>query len=366
MGVITRLKRWLRRRPSPSSQLGQVYAERLAQELAIFADCVDVNALPDIFHYWSDTYVRPMVEEVGASNPDQFFARFLAQSARAASAREPAFVSIGAGNCDTEVRVAKLLREQGLDRFVIHCLDINPAMLERGAELARAEGVAEHIRPLIGDFNRWRPGRSFDGIMANQSLHHVTALEDLFDSVRQALAPKALFVISDMIGRNGHQRWPEALAAVQTFWRELPDAYRYNQALRRHEREYINWDCSNEGFEGIRAQDIVPALLRALHFHCFIAFGNVVDVFVDRNFGHNFDANADWDRQFVDRLHAFDEAGLAAGELTPTHMMAVLGAEPAEAPFFSRGLTPESAVHPTLRSSLSGGCMRPSDTACPH
>lgn len=345
MGMMHRLKRWFRGRGESAPH----YMTRLEQELAIFADCLDVNALPEIFHYWSDGYIRPMLEEVGVSNPDQFFAQYLARSAAATGASAPEFVSIGAGNCDTEVRVAKLLRAQGLERFVVHCLDINPAMLERGMKLAADEGMAAHLRPLQGDFNRWRPTRPFDGIMANQSLHHVLELEDLFASVRTALAPGALFVVSDMIGRNGHMRWPEALEAVQAFWKELPDAYRYNRALQRHEPQYINWDCSNEGFEGIRAQDIVPALLRNLHFHCFIAFGNVIDVFVDRNFGHNFDAEAEWDRAFVDRLHAYDEAGLAEGRLTPTHMLAVLATEPAQRRFCSRGITPEASVHPSLR-----------------
>ena len=34
--------------------------------------------------------------------------------------------------------------------------------------------------------------------------------------------------------------------------------------------------------------------------------------------------NADWDRQFIDRVHARDEAEMAAGHLTPTHLLAVL------------------------------------------
>src|SRR5690606_40846256 len=93
---------------------GDTYDSRLKKELANYSDCLDVNALPEIFHYWSDTYIRPMIEEVGASNPDQFFARFLMRSAQNGNGGEVAqFVSIGAGNCDTEVRVAKLLREQG-------------------------------------------------------------------------------------------------------------------------------------------------------------------------------------------------------------------------------------------------------------
>lgn len=320
---------------------------RLMQERKRYRCCTDIHDLPAIFHYWSDRYIRPMLEEAGASNPDEFFVRYLRLSAERCGERKPIFVSIGAGNCDTEVRVARLLCEAGLECFTIQCLDINPAMLERGRVHAQAEGMEAHIEPLLGDFNSWQPARRYAGILANQALHHVVALESLFDAVRAALLPGASFVVSDMIGRNGHMRWPEALAAVQRFWRELPDSYRYNRALQRHESSYKNWDCSKEGFEGIRAQDILPLLIQRFHFEVFVAFGNVIDVFVDRNFGHNFDAEAQWDRALIDRIHAYDEAELAAGRLTPTHLLAVLGNEPAPQPFHSRGLEPSACVHPS-------------------
>ena len=72
------------------------------------------------------------------------------------NAARPRFISIGAGNCDTEVRVAKLLKAQGLADFVIDCLDHNPYMLQRGRELAEAESVADCVGFIEGDFNRWR------------------------------------------------------------------------------------------------------------------------------------------------------------------------------------------------------------------
>ena len=325
------------------------YAERLAAETRIFEDQLDVNALPEIFHYWSNKYLRPMLEEFGVSNPDQFFARYLRQSAEACAHPEPVFLSVGAGNCDTEVRVALLLKAMGLGNFVIECLDLNPQMLARGRELAERERVAEHLEFSSGDFNAWQSQRRYAGVMANHSLHHVLNLEGLFDAVRGALDPQAFFVISDMIGRNGHQRWPEALVEVHRFWRELPPEYRYNRQLKRDEELYENWDCSGEGFEGIRAQDILPLLLTRFDFRAFIGFGNVIDVFIDRAFGHNFDANREWDRAFIDRVHAFDERALRWGMLSPTHMFAVLSTQAGEADC-SRGLSPQRSVRrsPTL------------------
>ena len=68
-------------------------------------------------------------------------------------------------------------------------------------------------------------------------------------------------------------------------------------------------------------------LVERFGFEFFLAFGNVIDPFIDRGFGHNFDPLRDWDRDFIDRVHARDEAELMAGRITPTHMMAVMTAD---------------------------------------
>lgn len=336
--------RYKRRKFARESAVGDAYAVRLAVETKIYKDVEDINVLPEIFHYWSNKYLRPMLEEFGVSNPDQFFAKYLGESARRCGDASPVFVSIGAGNCDTEVRVAKLLKEAGLADFTIECLDMNRHMLQRGKEMAVREGVADHIAPIEGDFNKWRGAKQYNAVMANQSLHHVVNLEGLFDEVKRTLKPNGYFVTSDMIGRNGHQRWPEALEAVQKFWCELPQAYRYNRQLDRHEDVYQNWDCSVEGFEGIRAQDIMPLLLERFRFVLYVGFANVVDIFIDRSFGHNFNAEQEWDRAFVDRLHDYDEQAFKAGSLTPTHMMAVMTTGSTVQRSCSRGITPEKSV----------------------
>jgi SAM-dependent methyltransferase len=320
------------------------YAARLVAETLVYKDVADINVLPEIFHYWSNKYLRPMIEEYGFSNPDQFFAKYLVESAQATGDPHPGFVSIGSGNCDTEVRVAKLIREAGCPRFSIECLDMNPHMLQRGREMAEREGVLDCLVFSEADFNKWQPTRRYAGVMANQSLHHVLNLEGLFDAVRSALHPDGYFITHDIIGRNGHMRWPEALVEVQRYWQELPDEYRFNRSLQQQENEYVNWDCSSEGFEGIRAQDILPLLLQRFEFRLFIGFANVIDVFVDRAFGHNFDTTQEWDRAFIDRVHAFDEDAIRAGTLTPTHMLAVMGTQSGAGRVCSRGITPEMSV----------------------
>lgn len=325
----TPLRRWWRATaPQPVATAkrfdDEEYRARVAAETAIFNDQVEVHALPQIYHYWSNTYLRPRLETFGFSNPDQFFAAYLERAHADAAARPARFISIGAGNSDTEVRIARMLLDRGIADFTLECLELNPTMIERGRALAREQGVAAQVLPIEGDFNLWRPRGRYDAVMANQSLHHVSNLEGLFDAIDAGLTPNGRFITSDMIGRNGHRRWPEALAIVQEFWKELPDARRYNRQLRRNEPTFLDWDCSVEGFEGIRAQDILPLLIERFGFEFFLAFGNVIDPFIDRSFGHHFDFDSADDRAFVDRIHARDEVEILAGNIAPTHVMAVM------------------------------------------
>jgi SAM-dependent methyltransferase len=332
------------------------YAAQLQAERATFDDQAEIHELPEIFHYWSNKYLRPMFEQYGFSNPDQFFVKYLLEAAARTGNAQPKFLSVGSGNCDTEVRVAVALKLAGLTDFSIECLELSPMMLARARDDASAQGVLQHFIFSEVDFNQWRPTHAYDGVMANQSLHHVLRLEHLFDAIKDALAPAGLFITSDIIGRNGHMRWPESLKVLQQFWQELPNSYRYNTRLQRHEKRYKNWDCSSEGFEGIRAQDILPELMKRFNFRLFIAASSVVDNFIDRSFGGHFDINNPRDLDFIDRVHAYDEQALASGELTPTRLVAVMSLTP-EAGEFSRNLKPEHCVRkaiPTWRDWFVG------------
>lgn len=324
---------------------------RLKKELETFSENVNVHDLPDIFHYWSNKYLRHMLEEYGLSHPDDLFVNHMFDSVASCRVEKPFFVSIGSGNCDTEIKIAKRLQEKGLQNFCIECLDLNPNMLKRGRELALKEGVFENMSFIELDFNKWKADKEYTSVIANQSLHHINNLEGVLGQIKKSLHKNGAFITSDMIGRNGHQRWPEALIAVHGFWQELPEEYRYNHQLKRHEAVYENWDCSSEGFEGIRAQDILPLLVKNFNFELFIGFSNVVDIFIDRAFGHNFDVNKKWDTDFIDKIHQFDENSIRAGTLKPTHIMAVMKQQPVSHPKYSRNLSPEFCVRDTNISS---------------
>ena len=116
--------------------------------------------------------------------------------------------------------------------------------------------------------------------------------------------------------------------------------------LHRFEKSFVNWDCSTTGFEGIRGQDILPLLLQSFRFEAFVAYSNLINVFVDRCFGHNFDAKNPEDIAFIERIGAPDEQLIDEGKIKPTQMIAVMRVAPGESPRYYRHWSAEFCVRP--------------------
>lgn len=322
------------------------YDDRINNEISYYKDCHNVHELPDIFHYWSNKYLLPKQEKFGFTNPDDFFVfyckKYCLENTQNKNIR---IISIGSGNGELEIKIASELSSQGIENYTIECMDINEYMLERTLELAKEKGVEQHIKIIKSDFNKWKPNGKYDVVIANQSLHHVLELEHLFDSIYKSLSKTGIFITSDMIGRNGHMRWPEALEALQPFWDSLPEKYKYNQMLKRQENQYINHDCSTDGFEGIRAQDVLPLLVKKFNFELFIPFANIIMVFIDRPFGHNFSVKNPQDTNFIDKVHQRDEELILEGKLKPTQMIAVMTKDEVRNPkLINSKLTPEFCI----------------------
>ena len=320
------------------------HSERLDQEIARYRDCVNVHDLPQIYHFWSHRYVRPKLVACGYNDVDDVFFQHLMDVAQKDPQTRHRVASIGAGNCDLEVKLAVMLREAGVDNLLFHCLELNPHMIERGRELAQQEGVDDRFEFEVIDIDTWDPQEPHGACIANHSLHHIVELEMLFEKIHRAIGEHGVFLTNDMIGRNGHMRWPEALVHVEDIWSSMPQRYKYNHQLARWEDEFDNWDCSKEGNEGIRAEDILPLLLESFHFESFMAFGNIIDIFVDRSFGHNFDHESQEDLDFIERIAELDEAKLNSGEVKPTHIVAAMRSRPVAEPRVYEHWTPEFCV----------------------
>lgn len=322
-------------------------AGRREEEIEKYASVETVHDLPPICYYYINKFVKPRMHEVfGVSEVEEFYVKYIMQYRAEHSDTPVDIVSIGAGNGDLEVRIAKLLRDRGLTEFRFQCLDINPHMLSRGSEAASQEGIAEHFRFLQIEAENWRPDLPVSIVMAFHSLHHIQALEQIFSNIKQAIGQDGYFLVCDMVGRNGHMRWPEALAIVEGLWKSMPDRYKFNHQLNRFEETYENWDCSKEGFEGIRAQDILALLVSNFHFEAFLAFGNLPDIFTDRGFGPNFDLKNTEDTAFINQLAMMNDQRISDGTLKPTQIIAAMRNSPGRETRCWHDWTPKFCVRP--------------------
>lgn len=295
-------------------------------ERVIFRFTSDVHELPPIFHYWSNRYLRPQFEAFGFSSPDAFFlTQLLAYPKRESTLR---ILALGSGRADLELKIAQGLLAAGISDFQLVGIDLTEHAVRDARTRADMQNLSKHCRFVQGDLNTWKTTEHYDVVLANHCLHHVVNLEGLFDQVRRCLMPtNGAFLVADMIGRNGHQLWPESLSEVRHFWRQLPPKKRLDRATGKIEAEFVNYDCSKIGFEGIRAQDILSLLIDRFEFKLFLPYAGIVVPLIERRTGWNFSVDNPQDLAFVDRMAAREQELFANLAIKPTQMLASMRPE---------------------------------------
>ena len=200
----------------------------------------------------------------------------------------------------------------------------------------------------IVDFNETFPEGKFDLIIAHHTLHHIVELELLFGHIREALQPDGVFASIDMIGRNGHMCWPETQSYVDLYWGFLPDRMKHNFQFNQFHEKFVNFDCSKSGFEGIRAQDILPLLVKDFWFEGFVGVGGIIDPLFERGYGQSFDMKSEKDLALADFLATMNEQLVLSGKVTPTMMFARMRPEmiPGKETNQFEHLSPEFCIHP--------------------
>ncbi|HRE43177.1 MAG TPA: hypothetical protein PKY87_04320 [Terricaulis sp.] len=297
------------------------YQKRIQAQIDQYAT-IDGNmhSIPDIASYFRNNFIKQHTKEIfDASGVTDFYAKPMIRSIERTGS--PKIASIGSGDGTVELQIAKFLDSRNVDfRFTL--FELSPILLEKAERNFHRAGLAHRLDPQQVDINTWSPSTEYACYMAHHSLHHIQSLERLFDGVRASVLGN--FVTMDMIGRNGHMCWPEVLDIVERIWAFLPPEKRQHYVLKGYEKQFINWDCSKQGFEGIRAQDILPLLLTRFGFEGFLGFGGLIDPFVGRGFGRHYNVEISEDRAFIDFLGYINDILLDLGHIKPTKMFAVM------------------------------------------
>jgi SAM-dependent methyltransferase len=320
------------------------YSSKVSAELALYSDPESVPGLPPICYYWAERYCLPLIQEVGFPGLNELLDAHVAEQCARRSPEPARLVSLGSGAGETEIGIAERLAQRGIQNLEVTLLELNPQLIDLALADAKRRGLGEdQVRGAQIDLNAWHPDGVVDIYFANQSLHHLVELESVLTGVHASLDADGALLVNDMIGRNGHVRWPEAAEIVRRIWSIAPERYRFNHFRNCVDDEYWDIDCSQSHFEGVRAQDILPLLLERFHPEVYITFSNIADPFVDRIYGPNFDVNNPEDLAFIDAIGRLDDATLDLGFVTPTHLIGSFRTRPVSCRY-PRGRSPQRTV----------------------
>jgi len=298
---------------------GNSYEDKIKFERDFFdAEYYDretlIETVPEALAYIHDQFDRRMAGVLGRPPWDYLIACINA-------VKRPRILSIGSGPCGTEIYIAKQLTGE----YECDCLDINWKVLDLGMTKAAEQGL--NLSFIVQDANYLKLEKEYDFVIAAGALHHLVNLEHVLQEVHDHLSPRGVFFTHEGTLRNGMLLWPETKKVVNTLMRVIPEHFRYdfsdaqNIVLRS---EYPERDISEDGFECIRSQDLIPLLEQYFDVvHRFDGYA-FVRRFVDRPFGPNYDLSRPLDKTILDLLVAFDRLMLSRGLLKPEGVFYIL------------------------------------------
>jgi SAM-dependent methyltransferase len=237
---------------------------------------------------------------------------------------------LGCGGGALERRVAGL----GICRNFL-CVDISPQAVEVASALAAREGW-NLFRYEVQDANTLiLEPESFDLIISDMSLHHVTALEHLLDQFRLALRPNGWLVLNEFTGPDRFQWSDFQLALATRTIRSLPLRLRRNRNLVKWKRIAKPWVWKAKRWspeklagidpsESVRSSEIPRLVAERFQIVREIGYGGTILALVLNNIVGNF-TDSQEDIRILEELGAGEDRRLADGSLPSDYFLIVAG-----------------------------------------
>jgi SAM-dependent methyltransferase len=279
---------------------------------------VNLQAMPDIFHYWYSKHFCPAGASLGFFSPNDFFCKWTARHCAQNSGRPVRALSLGATRVDLETEIAVYCRDEGHTNLSIECASMPGDRRSLSFERAKRSGVDEIIRPLPNPEALWQQDHAYDIIMTNNVLNDAEQTELLLDKIVEHLAADGIFLISDKLPDNA--RTPAALREINHLWQTLDEHYRYNHLLEQVDERFAYQGELDDSV----TRDFLSLLDQRFQFETFAGFANIIEPFISRAYGHNFDTKNPDDLAFIDRVHAADVQLMREGTIKPTYLLACL------------------------------------------
>ncbi len=228
-------------------------------------------------------------------------------------------LGLGSGSCGNELDgIAPLLKNQGCQMELV-CIDINDKILNQAHKQAQRRKIK--FTPIVMDVNKMKlEPNCYDVIVAYASLHHFLNLGHIASEVNKGLKKNGIFVTVDIPTRNGYKMWDETYKIVCDLWKILPRRFKlahtgFNKPT--YVETYKNIDYSQNSFECINSEAIIPSLRGYLKEIYFVPALSIARRFFDTKFGPNYNLKFSLDQSIFNFIINLDSYYIESNYLRP-------------------------------------------------
>jgi ubiquinone/menaquinone biosynthesis C-methylase UbiE len=228
-------------------------------------------------------------------------------------------LSLGSGTGDWEIN----LLEKKPEKIYCELVDINDELLKGTKKYAAKNNL--DIVTRITDINKIKlEPDSYDIVLVRSSMHHFIELEHIIEQIKLSLHNNGkLIVLGEVIGQNGEKLYPETKQIAQKIFDMLPEKYRLNRYTNKIDNEVPDVDLSEQSFECIRSEDIMPLLLENFNVKEFVTIDAFFTLLVDFRYGPNYDLSKELDRSLVETITNLDIYYISNKILKPTALFGI-------------------------------------------
>jgi SAM-dependent methyltransferase len=153
-----------------------------------------------------------------------------------------------------------LAKKEGFPEIV--ACDIAPDVVDRARRQAEAAGLSALRYETVDLEEDPLPEGPFDAVFANDVLHHVSRLEELYAGIHGTLAPGGRFIFNEYVGPNRFQYSDARMDLINRYFRLFPDRLRMDPVAggltwRRRRIDPAKL-IAEDPTEAVRSEDVLP------------------------------------------------------------------------------------------------------------
>ncbi|MEL7061078.1 MAG: class I SAM-dependent methyltransferase [Acidobacteriota bacterium] len=165
-------------------------------------------------------------------------------------------LSLGCGGGNLERAFLDLGAARAIDAN-----DVSAGSIEHARRAAAEAGYDHLLTYEVLDLDAEPlPANRYDVVVAKQSLHHVAALEHVYEQIARALKPGGVFMFHEFVGPTRFQWSDRQLYEVNRLLAELPPDLRRRTRQVRVGRPTIEDMIAMDPSEAVRSAEILPLL----------------------------------------------------------------------------------------------------------